>query len=604
MSRPPPPDIAHQVDGDDDRLNLFDFLHSAAANHTLAISRDQSIPEDHHLNQHLPESLLHQNLHQQQQLRHQHHPQHYHQQQHRSARQPPQTTIESASADRKRRHTGSDHTGRSHPHPSYLSRGPGAGVSGDSGRSTAQQAGTSVEHAIVLTSSPSPPPPPSARPTTQFTHSSMENSNSNSSSSNNNRNMGSAQPQTSQDSDALPPRWQPDNDVSQCPVCDTDFSLLYRRHHCRKCGRVVCARCSPHRITIPRQYIVQPPEQQRLFLFNEESSTDLSDPALGGGEVVRVCNPCVPDPWHPDTSSPPRAPLRPTPRTPGPMFSEPPRASPLPLLTSADADRYLANLRDQRDPERSISMPFGGRNRSQSHQQASEREQRRGSDFARLLPMNSSVDRHSRNHLHYFPQYPHAHEATSRQSHRSLLRDQQAHLDMLSRQHDSMRMARATGENFEPHWEHPPPNTGASPAPPPPRRQVAEEDECPVCGEEMPPGEASREQHVEECIATRMAPSSTSPPPVRPTTTNSAPAEGSRPRAVSFRPRGMVKSVATEKDCVDGDGEPRECSICLEEYEPGVELGRMECLCLFHAKCIREWWEQKGAGACPTPHFD
>lgn len=438
--------------------------------------------------------------------------------------------------------------------------------------------------------------------------SSMDNSNSSSSSSSggsssNSRNMGSAQPQTSQDTDALPARWQPDNDVSQCPVCDTDFSLLYRRHHCRKCGRVVCARCSPHRITIPRQYIVQPPEQQRLFLFNEESATDPSDPALGGGEVVRVCNPCVPDPWHPDTLSPPRAPLRPTPRTPGPMFSEPPRASPLPLLTSADADRYLANLRDQRDPERSISMPFGGRHRSQSHQQATDREQRRGSDFARLLPMNSSVDRHSRNHLHYFSQYPHAHEATSRQSHRSLLRDQQAHLDMLSRQHDSMRMARATGENLEPHWDHPLPNTGASPAAPP-RRQVAEEDECPVCGEEMPPGEASREHHVEECIATRMAPNSTSPPPVRTTAANNAPAEGSRPRAVSFRPRGMVKSVATEKDCVDGDGEPRECSICLEEYEPGVELGRMECLCLFHAKCIREWWEQKGAGACPTPHFD
>ncbi|KAF1825233.1 uncharacterized protein K489DRAFT_315338, partial [Dissoconium aciculare CBS 342.82] len=48
------------------------------------------------------------------------------------------------------------------------------------------------------------------------------------------------------------PQWQADADASHCPVCENEFTFWYRKHHCRKCGRVVCATCSPHRITIPR----------------------------------------------------------------------------------------------------------------------------------------------------------------------------------------------------------------------------------------------------------------------------------------------------------------------------------------------------------------
>ena len=55
------------------------------------------------------------------------------------------------------------------------------------------------------------------------------------------------------------PAWQSDSEVTRCPICKTNFGFWYRKHHCRKCGRVVCANCSPHRITIPRQFIVQPP---------------------------------------------------------------------------------------------------------------------------------------------------------------------------------------------------------------------------------------------------------------------------------------------------------------------------------------------------------
>jgi hypothetical protein len=109
------------------------------------------------------------------------------------------------------------------------------------------------------------------------------------------------------------PRWQPDSEASECPICGRQFTWLFRRHHCRKCGRVVCNECSPHRITIPRQYIVNPPlyddsagphaddDRQRIDTIDLTGDPDEDDHqqprhTLEGGEKVRLCNPCVPDP--------------------------------------------------------------------------------------------------------------------------------------------------------------------------------------------------------------------------------------------------------------------------------------------------------------------
>ena len=137
---------------------------------------------------------------------------------------------------------------------------------------------------------------------------------------------GTASPRGIRSRDFKLPEWQADAEVSECPICGHRFNFWYRKHHCRKCGRVVCASCSPHRITIPRQFIVHPPSSSDqsfdaiatpisphidLTGDNEDGGPDLHatpnayqwrnqengiDPALGGGEEVRLCNPCVPDP--------------------------------------------------------------------------------------------------------------------------------------------------------------------------------------------------------------------------------------------------------------------------------------------------------------------
>jgi len=47
------------------------------------------------------------------------------------------------------------------------------------------------------------------------------------------------------------PVWQPDGDVSHCPLCQVEFSIFVRRHHCRSCGKVVCSNCSQHKLILP-----------------------------------------------------------------------------------------------------------------------------------------------------------------------------------------------------------------------------------------------------------------------------------------------------------------------------------------------------------------
>jgi len=46
--------------------------------------------------------------------------------------------------------------------------------------------------------------------------------------------------------------WVNDQAVTHCFRCDTQFSMTFRRHHCRNCGQVVCAQCSEGEATIPR----------------------------------------------------------------------------------------------------------------------------------------------------------------------------------------------------------------------------------------------------------------------------------------------------------------------------------------------------------------
>lgn len=49
-------------------------------------------------------------------------------------------------------------------------------------------------------------------------------------------------------------QWVEDYSTDRCMMCHTSiFSMIIRRHHCRRCGRLVCHACSRHRMQVCSQ---------------------------------------------------------------------------------------------------------------------------------------------------------------------------------------------------------------------------------------------------------------------------------------------------------------------------------------------------------------
>lgn len=45
-----------------------------------------------------------------------------------------------------------------------------------------------------------------------------------------------------------------------------------------------------------------------------------------------------------------------------------------------------------------------------------------------------------------------------------------------------------------------------------------------------------------------------------------------------------------------------ECIICYEELDPGQEIARLPCLCIYHIQCIKDWFKVKEE--CPKHPAD
>lgn len=55
-----------------------------------------------------------------------------------------------------------------------------------------------------------------------------------------------------------PPVWIPDIEAPKCMSCAANFTVVKRRHHCRNCGKVFCARCSSNTVPLPKYGHVKP----------------------------------------------------------------------------------------------------------------------------------------------------------------------------------------------------------------------------------------------------------------------------------------------------------------------------------------------------------
>ncbi|KAE8444604.1 hypothetical protein EG329_014435 [Mollisiaceae sp. DMI_Dod_QoI] len=404
------------------------------------------------------------------------------------------------------------------------------------------------------------------------------------------------------------PRWEPDFEVTTCPICSSMFSMFNRKHHCRKCGKVVCAACSPHRITIPSEYIVRPPlgvgaSPPRISrpLYDSMQSLTLGEDSIERGERVRLCNPCVPDPntAPPQVSPPPyytgshprnERPVRPEdvlPRfmeyratAPSSNYSRPPanRTPSLPRFTGqADAVANLRGVQVANNPRmpNTASNDMSQRRADPAHLPSN---QIIGADTiwntpAHLSNMRSNLPR-------TYDWNPAAREER----------------EQMERER-SERRARGQALLANPTRAAPavPPQSVPQPAP---RRVIPEEDMCPVCGNEYTPraraNEAYKAMHVESCIAEQLTRGQSNSSAQ---STAGAQASSQEPRTPIPTKRGMTKYTATARDAVPGE----ECQICLDDFLPGQNLALLTCFCKLHSQCILGWWtEGRHFGQCPT----
>lgn len=302
----------------------------------------------------------------------------------------------------------------------------------------------------------------------------------------------------------------------------------------------MCNSCSPHRIIIPQEYIVRPPGSELSVafppsLFVERPGAYYLDAAVSGGERVRLCNPCVPDP----NIAPPQSPIIPgSPR----LAHRRARSS-----IGGVVQNTTARLLDARGSDESSDGSWP-RSRSITVAQYGQPP---------LAPSSETL--------------------RTSTSYRQTTRER--YIALANRQMQNMVIAESSSSR---------------PRTLPRTPQIPEEDECPICHRELPSRslpdfEGLRETHITECIQAHSRYGS--PRNVNPEVAPSPP--------VAPRRSGMYTYKATEKDCVD----EAECTICLEEFEVGVAMGRLECLCRFHYKCISAWFVNH-PGRCPVHQHD
>ncbi|GAN05782.1 phosphatidylinositol(3)-phosphate binding protein [Mucor ambiguus] len=78
--------------------------------------------------------------------------------------------------------------------------------------------------------------------------------------------------------------WEMDRQAPECRRCHRRFNFLVRRHHCRRCGQIVCDKCSSNRIRLPVEELIEDP------------MVSPSQYPLLASQSQRVCDTCYREP--------------------------------------------------------------------------------------------------------------------------------------------------------------------------------------------------------------------------------------------------------------------------------------------------------------------
>ncbi|KAI5959285.1 uncharacterized protein KGF55_005435 [Candida pseudojiufengensis] len=313
----------------------------------------------------------------------------------------------------------------------------------------------------------------------------------------------------------LSPIWQNDNDVSECFLCQITFNFFNRRHHCRKCGRVVCGDCSNNKIHyLDNTPIVLNPEDSS-HNHRHHNRTQYSN----SNELYRTCDECTRE---------------------------------IDMIR-----RVIYN-----DPNPDIINEQNNDNNNDSNQ---IKHNNSSGEITRQLPCSSST--------------------TS-----------------LTRRQNNNNNDNSSDTNL-----------------------------CPICAinllksyieinktidqisnEEF---EKFKELHINECLnlfnfntdnSNRFSPDSN--PKNKMLVYNVPPIPKPTYETIDETIDSTIDSNNSTLKINEDEEDLKliekfdECVICLEDLKPGDKVGRLECLCVFHYKCIKDWFNKKGYGECPV-HF-
>lgn len=304
------------------------------------------------------------------------------------------------------------------------------------------------------------------------------------------------------------PVWQPDEDASSCYICDSHFTVFNRRHHCRKCGKIVCAECSGQQVKyFPRTMIV------------ESSGLNYRlNPSL----VYKTCDVCAEE-------------IK--------MIRR--------ALDPADDGDSVTKYSRTRTSTRMVD--------SSTNSSINTYDDRSDDNLCPVCAINMKDM--------FVASYKHGKNVTN------------ADFEQFKEDHINGCLTRYDFDQSHDRYidpegtrKHPRNKMLVYNMPPIPQPKY----------ETIPGGSDGRTADF------GMAIPGTSYDTIR--------------QSLEFN-IGSITSNSTFQQEEKDLGEENECVICLEELKPGDKVGRLECLCVFHYKCIKDWFNKKGYGECPVHYL-
>ncbi|KAK6461217.1 hypothetical protein DFJ63DRAFT_218977 [Scheffersomyces coipomensis] len=389
------------------------------------------------------------------------------------------------------------------------------------------------------------------------------------------------------------PIWQEDSEVTCCFLCHSIYTFFNRRHHCRKCGRVVCGNCSEKTVKyFPNTLVV-----------HQNGSKTIYNPY----ETYKTCDECV------DEIKMIRKAL----------FDANPSSSTIeeseyPSRTSS-ANSSTSSLTPTN--ALNIANPFlhrpdhGGHNHNQSHDNDNDSTTKYSTrTHTRLIRSSThSSFNHSRHSRHRGGNNRDGDDESdanlcpvcATDLLKSYINHHKKHIEEIS--NDDFEKFKETHINdcltdFDFNTEN---QRFNSPDKPHPRNKMLVYNIPPFPKpkfESIPNLEAassmdtirqSESRQDDETLSPYQSPS----PSPSPISNVLDVVVGSVLSNATMEP-----SAEKDKGYLEDDGLDNECVICLEDLKPGDKVGRLECLCVFHYACIKDWFNKKGYGECPV-HF-